>query len=66
MSENTQRTISVPAAGAILGISRLSAYRAATKGQIPTIRLGRLIRVPVQAFDELLRNPQGRKEEENA
>jgi len=61
MDETTIRTISVPAAGAMLGISRLSAYRAATKGQIPTIRLGRLIRVPVQALNELLRNPQGLK-----
>lgn len=39
-------TISVEQAGALLGISRRSAYRAAAAGHIPTIRLGRRILVP--------------------
>ncbi|MDP8928189.1 MAG: helix-turn-helix domain-containing protein [Actinomycetota bacterium] len=34
-------TITVEQAGALLGISRRSAYRAAASGHIPTIRLGR-------------------------
>ncbi|MDP8932133.1 MAG: helix-turn-helix domain-containing protein [Actinomycetota bacterium] len=38
--------MTVEQAGALLGISRRSAYRAAALGQIPTIRLGRRILVP--------------------
>ncbi len=39
-------TMTVEQAGALLGISRRSAYRAAASGQIPTIRLGSRILVP--------------------
>lgn len=35
-----------------LGISRASAYSAAAKGDIPTIRVGRLLRVPSRWFKE--------------
>jgi hypothetical protein len=49
------RTISVPAAGRdYFGISRYASYQAASKGQIPTIRVGRLLRVPVQALEKML------------
>lgn len=36
-----------PDAGRLLGISRNVAYDAARKGMIPTLRLGKNIRVPV-------------------
>jgi hypothetical protein len=40
-------TTSVPEAGAILGIEcKNTAYAAAVKGDIPTIKVGRLKRVP--------------------
>ena len=39
-------TLSVEQAGQVLGLSRRSAYRAASAGQIPTIRLGRRLAVP--------------------
>jgi excisionase family DNA binding protein len=39
-------TISVPEAGERLGISRNGAYAAAKRGEIPTIRIGKLLRVP--------------------
>lgn len=39
-------TISVEEAGAILGVSRRSAYRAAETGELPTLRLGRRLLVP--------------------
>lgn len=42
----TEPTISVPRAGAIFGLSRPSAYEAAKRGDIPTIRMGRRIVVP--------------------
>jgi excisionase family DNA binding protein len=40
-------TITVEEAAALLGISKDSAYRAAQAGQIPTLRLGRRLLVPV-------------------
>ncbi len=48
------RTISVPEAGRDLGLSRNSAYAAAARGEIPTIRIGRKLRVPVQALERML------------
>jgi hypothetical protein len=41
------KTLSVPKAGEIYyGIGRGASYAAAANGQIPTIRIGRLLRVP--------------------
>ena len=48
------RTVSVPEAGRWLGIGRNSAYEAARRGDIPTIRIGRLLRVPVAALERKL------------
>jgi excisionase family DNA binding protein len=50
------RTISVPEAGRWLGIGRNSAYEAARRGEIPTIRIGRLLRVPVVALERVLQS----------
>ena len=47
-------TLSVPEAGERLGISRNGAYAAAKRGEIPTIRIGKLLRVPVAALDRKL------------
>jgi excisionase family DNA binding protein len=44
----------VPEAGAMLGLSRNSSYAAAKRGDIPTIKIGKLIRVPKVAFDNIL------------
>jgi hypothetical protein len=41
-----QPTVSLIEAGEMLGLCRGSTYTAAAKGQIKTIRLGRLMRVP--------------------
>jgi excisionase family DNA binding protein len=49
-------TYTVEEAGRKLGVGRAAAYAAATRGEIPTIRIGRLIRVPKFAFDRLLEN----------
>jgi excisionase family DNA binding protein len=43
----------VPEAGAMLGLSRNASYEAAKRGDFPTIRLGKLIRVPKAAFHRL-------------
>ncbi len=47
-------TMTVEEAGALLGISRRSAYRAAAAGHIPTIRLGRRILVPTALLFRML------------
>jgi len=44
----------VPEAGAKLGLSRNASYDAAKRGEIPTIRLGRLLKVPRAALDKML------------
>lgn len=44
--ESLPPTITVEHAGELLGLSRSSAYRAATRGEIPTIRIGRRLLVP--------------------
>lgn len=36
----------IPEAGRLLGLGRNAAYQAAKRGDIPTIRVGRLLRVP--------------------
>ena len=54
-NENEPLTLAVPEAGRrYLGLSRNSSYAAAERGQIPTIRVGRLLRVPVRAMERLL------------
>lgn len=40
-------TITVPEAGVLLGIGRDAAYAAARSGDLPTLRLGRRVVVPV-------------------
>lgn len=51
----TPLTMSVPEAGAkYFDLCRNSAYDAAARGQIPTIKIGRLLRVPVRAMERLL------------
>lgn len=43
-----------PTAGRILGLSRQSAYDAATRGDLPTIRIGRRLLVPTAALRRML------------
>jgi excisionase family DNA binding protein len=47
-------TITVPEAGALLGLGRDSAYRAAERGELPTLKLGRRLLVPVPRLLALL------------
>lgn len=46
--------ITVPEAAELLELSRTAAYEAARRGDIPTLRLGRALRVPVHALRALL------------
>ena len=47
-------TVSVPFAGLYYGLNRDSAYRAAKRGDIPTIHVGRRILVPTAALRKAL------------
>jgi len=48
-------TLSVPEAGQrYFGLSRNASYKAAERGEIPTIRIGRLLRVPIAALEHLM------------
>lgn len=50
-------TISVPEAGRkYFGLSKNGSYDAARRGDIPTIPVGRLLRVPVRAMEARLDN----------
>jgi excisionase family DNA binding protein len=62
-SSTRRRTISVEEAGKQLGISRNSAYEAASRGEIPTIKIGRRLLVPLVAFERLLDQPASTRQE---
>jgi len=47
-------TTTIERAGQYLGISKAAAYRWAKRGDIPTVRLGRTIRVPVEPLIRLV------------
>jgi hypothetical protein len=49
------QTLSVPEAGReYYGLGRNGSYAAAKRGDIPTIRIGKLLRVPVRALEQQL------------
>ncbi len=55
MNNDQPKTITVPDAGReYFGLSRNAAYAAAQRGDIPTIKIGKLLRVPVRALELLL------------
>jgi len=54
-----RKTLSVPEAGAALGIGRSAAYEAARQGVLPTIRIGRRLLVPIVLLDRLLDGAPG-------
>lgn len=47
----------VPEAGRLLGLSRNGSYEAAKRGDIPTIRIGRLLFVPKAPFHMMIELP---------
>jgi hypothetical protein len=53
--DETRKTISVVEAGAIyFGLGRDASYAAAARGEIPTLKFGRILRVPVAAVEQML------------
>lgn len=49
-----KKTLTIPEAAKVLGVGRSAAYEAARTGQIPTIKIGKRILVPVTALERLL------------
>jgi hypothetical protein len=67
MPKENELTISVPEAGKrYFGLSRNAAYEAAARGDLPVIRIGRLLRVPVRALEAMLNEAGQRRETERA
>ena len=54
-TQSASKTLSVPEAGWIYyRLKRNASYEAAKRGDIPTIRVGRLLRVPVASMERRL------------
>ena len=49
-----RQTLSVEAAAKVLGVGRNTAYEAIRKGELPAIRLGKRLLVPVIALERML------------
>jgi hypothetical protein len=60
--DDDRLVLDVPEAGAKLGLGRNASYAAAKRGDIPTIKIGRLLRVPIKAFEEKLGIAVGRQD----
>jgi hypothetical protein len=53
--DNAEHTLTVPEAGRrYFHLGRDAAYGAARRGEIPTIKFGRTLRVPVAAVERML------------
>ncbi len=54
MSDIAKATMTIEEVAKALGIARMTAYQAARRGEIPTIRIGRRLLVPRIAFERML------------
>lgn len=54
MTQTEKFTYGVPEAGEMIGLSRNGSYDAAARGEIPTFRVGRLLKVPKQKWDQIV------------
>lgn len=51
-----RRTLRAEEAYRLLGIGRSTFYRAVQRGEIPSIRIGRRVLIPIDALEQLLRH----------
>ena len=58
--EADRLTLTVEEAAGLLGISRTLAYELVTRGELPSLRLGRRLVVPRRALEALLDAPADR------
>jgi len=54
MDQIVRHTMTIKEAAKALGIGRDQAYEAAHRGEIPTIRIGKRLLVPVAVFTRML------------
>ena len=52
-----RRTVTVQEAASISGVGRNKAYEAVRSGEIPAIRIGKRLLVPIVALERLLTTP---------
>lgn len=55
--KSDRKTLTIPEAARALGISRNAGYEAVRRGEIPTIKIGRLFLVPKIAFERMFEQP---------
>lgn len=61
MTDAMEKTLSVPEAGKrYFGLAKNTSYDAARRGDIPTIKIGSRLRVPVVALERMLAHPTER------
>jgi excisionase family DNA binding protein len=53
-----RKTLTIPETAKVLGIGLNQAYEAARRGEIPTIKIGKRILVPVAALERKLRGSE--------
>lgn len=52
--QSSPRVYSIPFAGAMAGLNRNASYAAAKRGEIPTIKFGKLLKVPAAAWHRII------------
>ena len=62
---NEKQVLTIEEAGKVLGLSRASSYQAAARGDIPTIRIGRRLLVPIKGLELLLEQGSFRRGKSN-
>ena len=50
--QTARRTYSVPEVAAVAGVGVMAIYRGVKAGEIPHLRAGRVIRIPIHAFNQ--------------
>ncbi len=55
IAQFVRKTYDIAEAGRMLGIGRNAAYAAAQRGEIPTIKIGRRLLVPIAALERMLK-----------
>jgi excisionase family DNA binding protein len=58
MSKITARVLTIDEVARVLKISKASAYLAVSRGQLPSLRIGKSLRVPEAALARLLADPR--------
>lgn len=62
MSDDAPKTLSVPLAGKkYFGLAKNASYAAAARGELPVIKIGGRLRVPIVALERMLQEAGSEK-----